>query len=130
MLDAKRVLPLLFVLSVTVLPLEAQRSSRDFIAAEEIEGLGSTPGTAFDIVRSLRPYWLRATGVLSLPSGSRDMQVTEVHVYVDEQDMGTVDYLRTIPAERVLTLRYLSTTEAGARYGPSAGPGIAVTLKR
>src|SRR6266516_4706266 len=32
-------------------------------------------------------------------------------------------------ADRISTLKFLSMTEVGARFGPSLGPGIVVTLK-
>ena len=130
MVYAARFSPLLCVLAFAAVPLAAQqRSSSTFITAEEIGGMGSMPGTAFDVVRSLRPRWLQNRGLIRLPDGYRDHQMTQVRVYLDERDMGDVEYLRTIPAERIHSLRYLSLTEAGARFGPSAGPGIVVTLK-
>jgi hypothetical protein len=56
--------------------------------------------------------------------------MARVRTYLNDTDMGDVDYLRTIPAHLVLTLRWMSTNEAGARLGPSEGPVIVVTLKR
>jgi len=45
--------------------------------------------------------------------------------------MGEVDYLKTIPAERVLEMRMLSANETASRYGPTDGQAaIVVTLKR
>jgi hypothetical protein len=82
-------------------------------------------------VSALRPRWLEAPHELTqAPSASRDGKVAEVHVYVDGRDLGRVDYLKTIPIERVGEIRWLSTNEAGASFGPSEGPVIAVALKR
>jgi hypothetical protein len=55
--------------------------------------------------------------------------MAEVHVYIDDRDKGDVDFLKTIPAELVESLKFMSMTEVGARFGPSSGPGIVVTLK-
>jgi len=45
--------------------------------------------------------------------------------------MGGADYLKTIPVETVLELRWLSQNEAASRFGPTEGyAAIVVTLKR
>jgi hypothetical protein len=62
-------------------------------------------------------------------NGGNDPQMAEVHVYIDDRDKGDLDYLKTIPAELILSLKFMSMTEVGARFGPSLGPGIVVTLK-
>jgi hypothetical protein len=110
-------------------PLQAQRRS-SLITVEEIERLGPSVGTAYDVVRTLRPQWLRVRR--DIMSGRRpedQVGVAPVHVYLDDREAGDLEYLRTIPAERVFELRWLSATEAGVRYGPTAGPGIVVTLR-
>ena len=108
--------------------LSAQRppkSSSTLITAEEIERTGM--GNAFDAVQRLRPRWLRAREVLSLDNNAPRM--AQIRVYIDDRDQGDLEYLKTIPAERILTLEFVSSNEAGARYGPSEGPGIVVTFK-
>lgn len=112
---------------------EAERppkSSSTLITADEIGRLGASVGSAYEVVRSLRPRWLRAREVLRLPgAGGGDMQFQNIHVYEDNRDMGDIDFLKSIPAEQIYTLRYLSMAEAGARFGPTNGPGIVVTLR-
>ena len=51
-------------------------------------------------------------------------------MYLNDVDAGDVDYLKTIPVERVEELRWLSANQAGSRFGPTNGPAIVVTLKR
>ena len=53
----------------------------------------------------------------------------DFHVYVDDHEMGGLNFLQALPAEQIYTLRFLSVAEVGARYGPSSGPGIVVTLR-
>ena len=123
----------LCVAMLAISPLAAQekpKSSSNLITAEEIER--AHVNNAFEAVQLLRPRWLRVREVLSLPgSGEGDnMQMQQIHVYIDERDKGDVEFLRTIPVETIYTLRYMSTNEVGARYGPSSGPGIVVTFKR
>jgi hypothetical protein len=128
MLKITRTLLLVGAFVLAVGPLEAQRRP---ISAVEIEKAGVVVTTAFDAVSRLRPRWLQAPReIIQLPGSSQGAQgqLARIHVYQDDQDMGGVDYLKTIPAERVATIRWLSTNEAGSRYGPSEGPVIAVTL--
>ncbi len=128
MVRVVRTLPMLCAVVLTAAPLGAQRRP---ITAAEIERAGPTVGTAYDAVNTLRPRWLRAPReMLQLPGSGREAQIARVHVYMDDHDMGDVDYLKSIPAARVATIRWLSTNEAGSRFGPSEGPVIVVTLKR
>jgi hypothetical protein len=46
-----------------------------------------------------------------------------------KSNKGDVEFLKTIPAELIYSLKLMSMTEVGARFGPSSGPGIVVTLK-
>ncbi len=109
------------------------KSSSRLITAEEIERARPNVGNAYDVVQSLRPRWLRTREMVQLPgsgfNGGPDPQMAQVHVYMDDRDKGDVDFLKTIPAELVYTLKFMSMTEVGARFGPSSGPGIVVTLK-
>jgi hypothetical protein len=118
----------LCALGLIAVPLPAQRSR--VITAEEIERARPTVGTAYDAVQTLRPRWLgRASEVLSLPRSGSDIRKAQLHVYLNDRDMGDVEFLKAIPAAEVDSLRWLSTNEAGARFGPSEGPAIVVTLK-
>lgn len=123
----------LCVAVLVISPLAAQekpKSSSNLITAEEIER--AHVNNAFEAVQLLRPRWLRVREVLTLPGSVEgdNMQMQQIHVYIDERDKGDVEFLRTIPAETIFTLRYMSTNEVGARYGPSSGPGIIVAFKR
>jgi hypothetical protein len=121
----------LLALSLVVLaaaPLQAQRRS-DVITSEEIARVGGKGGTAYDVVRSLRPRWLKSRDMF-LEGGNNDLIKSEgAHVYLNDVDQGNLDYLKTIPTELVAELRWISANEAGARFGPANGPGIVVTLK-
>ena len=128
MTTVKVILPVLSLLLLAAAPLGAQRRS-DVITAEEIEKARATVGTAYDAVQSLRPRWLKPRDRILTGRPDDPVDVPKVRVYLDGRDQGDITYLRTIPAELVEELRYLSTNEAGSRFGPSEGPGIVVTLK-
>jgi len=106
------------------------KSSSSLITQEEIEHARPNVGNAFDVVQTLRPRWLgRAREILTLPGPGADVRMSEVHVYIDDRDRGDVEFLKTIPAELIYSLKFMSTTEVGVRFGPSSGPGIVVTLR-
>ncbi|PYP56968.1 MAG: hypothetical protein DMD40_09450 [Gemmatimonadetes bacterium] len=106
------------------------KSSSTLITQDEIERARPSVGNAFDVVRLLRPRWLgRAREMVLMPQPGSDARMAEIHVYMDERDKGDIEFLRTIPAELIYSLKYMSMTEVGARFGPSSGPGIVVTLK-
>ena len=85
--------------------------------------------SAYDVIKLLRPRWLR-TEILRLPGTSgQGMQQQTIQVYMDDREVGNLDYLRLISPDQIYTLKYMSLAEVGARFVPSNGPGIVVTLK-
>lgn len=111
--------------------LHAQRRSKT-LSAEEIEKSNAVANTAYDLVETLRPRWLEPHELSRLPGTSTSMpQTTPVYVYLNDVNVGQVDYLKTIPAKNVQELRYLNQNETANRYGPTDGQvAIVVTLKR
>ena len=106
------------------------KSSSTLITEDEIEHARPNVGNAFDVVQLLRPRWLgRAREMVALPGVGGDARMAEIHVYMEDRDKGDVEFLKTIPAELIYSLNFMSMTEVGARFGPSSGPGIVVTLK-
>lgn len=110
--------------------LHAQRRSKT-LSAEEIEKSNTVANTAYDVVETLRPRWLQPHELLKLPgTPTSSPQSTPVYVYVNDVNVGPVDYLKTIPAKNVQELRYLDQNETASRYGPTDGQvAIVVTLK-
>ena len=125
--------PLLIVtaLLAMVTPLVQAQGKREKITEDEILKAVGKGATAFDAVRSLRPRWLDTRDSRQdTPMESRDPpRGAGPQVYMDDRRAGDLDYLRTIPAERVKEIRWVSATEAGARFGPTPYPGIVVILK-
>lgn len=130
----QRFLPILCLALLAGLPLAAQqtgqppKSSSTLIIESEIARARPNVANAFDVVQMLRPRWFRTRDVEVLPGGN-SMAMEQIHVYIDDRDMGDVEFLKSIPAEQIYTLKFVSMTEAGARFGPTDGPGIVVTLK-
>ena len=105
------------------------KSSSRQITEEDIERLGSSAANAYDIVQTLRPQWLRQRNEVMSRPGVGPSATAQFSVFVDDHEMGGLNFLRALPAEQVYSMRFLTMNEVGARYGPTSGPGIVVVLR-
>ena len=113
----------------TAPPPRAPKSSSTLITEDDIDKVRGSVASAYDVVKVLRPRWLR-TDVLRLPGkAGSSMQGQTIKVYLDDREVGGLDYLRLIPPDQIYTMKFMSIAEVGARFGPSSGPGIVLTLK-
>jgi hypothetical protein len=101
-------------------PAEAQKGRKNnVITAEEIANSGGS--NAYDLIKTLRPQWLRARGIstgMPDPSGGGVSDPgSGIIVYVDGVRVGGLDQLENIGAERIQELRYLSANDATQKYG-------------
>lgn len=98
--------------------------ARERITAEEIAATQASD--AYEVTRLLRPGWLAGRGPLSLRPDVSPFPA----VYVDDQRMGGLEWLRTIPAESVTEIRFVSAADATTRWGRGNAAGvILVTTK-
>lgn len=106
---------------------QSTSSSRnsDVIHTYEVEE--STATNAYDMVRQLRPNWLRGRGSPNLRGGSPTLPM----VYVGTVRQGSVETLRAISTIAILEMRYVDATTATTRYGNGHSGGvIEVALRR
>lgn len=97
--------------------------SADHVTAEEIGG--STGGDAYELVRTLRPAWLRTRGATTFQNEGA------VAVFIDNVPLGGPDALRQIPAGAVLSMEFVGTSAATQRWGTGYVHGaIVVTTRR
>lgn len=112
-------------------PLNAQRSPSNVLTAEDIVQAKSIITTAYDAVERLRPRWLRAHDLGRLPGRSGDpLRVAAIRVYLNDFDVGDVDFLKTIPAGTIQEMRWLSQNETADRYGPTDGQTAIVVTRQ
>jgi hypothetical protein len=107
------------VSSCTPVNSGTHRNSQIYSAIQASEAISKTNArTAYGIVEQLRPTFLRA------PLGTDAQPV----VYLDGMLIGGVAELRTISAESVSQIQFLSAMEAAGRYGRPGRLGGVILL--
>ena len=105
--------------------------SSDRLDQTEIQAAPAPVQKALDLVRQLRPDYLRTDVSPRYALGTTGGTTETPVLYVDGNNWGSLDALVTIPANRVGEIRRLRTPEARVRYGPTVqGPVIEVRLLR
>ena len=100
--------------------------NRMVLFPDEIAKYGTTGRTAYDMIRLLRPEFLRSRGVVSL----RDQTPPTATIYLDGVRYGDLQSLKLISAEQLTSVQYLSGSEATTRYGTDhVGGAILITTK-
>ncbi len=104
----------------------AERPSRQTTVLTQDELLTTQQTSVYDAVAALRPTWLQRRAPLSSASPGAG----QVRVYIGSIDAGGAEYLRQLRVEDVRSLRFLSGTEAGQRFGlrTDGSPVILVNL--
>ncbi|MDP9348091.1 MAG: TonB-dependent receptor plug domain-containing protein [Gemmatimonadota bacterium] len=102
----------------------AQRPSRNQNQLSQEEIRDSQYSSLYDVVRALRPGWLRTRGQISFS----DPDAGQVVVYLNGVRAGGADYLREVNAREVLSLEFLNETDASARFGLRQGGGAAIVI--
>lgn len=92
------------------------------ITPEELQASRYT--TAFQVVQSLRPQWLRLRGPTSLGQGE------SVKVYLDGSLLGGPEQLQQITTRSISSIRFLDGNEATQRWGLDHGQGALVVSTR
>jgi hypothetical protein len=100
----------------------ATRQSEVITQAELDEA--ASEGNALDVIRRLRPYYLRARGATSfaLPSGN-------VTLSIDGGPLLPIDNLARLRPRELAEIRYLSPADATQRFGTAAGTGPVILVK-
>ena len=114
-------------------PLQGQHWQKNVLTAEEIEKQSGNITTAYDAVVQLRPMWLHPSDITMKSVGTvgHPLQIARVKVYLNDFNVGDVDYLKTIAPENIQEMRFLGQNETASRYGPTDGQvAIVVKLKQ
>lgn len=103
------------------------RGDRNRLTRVEIDEAGTGIITARDAVRLLRPQWLRPPmgRVASSNMGSETGAATQVVVYIDDLRQPDLESsLVTVPAAKIVEIRYLDQNRAMQQRGPGHEAGV------
>jgi len=94
-------------------PLDPNRISEGEIGELEFH-------TAYEVIQTLRPQWLRSRGVNSFI----DPTPSFADVFLDGTFIGKLEYLWNVSAMNVKELRFWGPAEAGVRFGMGYPRGV------
>lgn len=89
-------------------------------AITRVEITRSQAFNAYDAIRILRPNMLRERGRATI----RGNDVREPLVYVDNQRMGGISFLRDIPVTEIFEIRYHTAAQAQIKWGNGHPQGV------
>lgn len=106
----------------------AERPDRNILTAKQLEEARGS--NLYNVIRSLRPEWLRTRGTGSMRETTRGsaegmsggIQIEQagipaIRAYLDDSLLGDVEELRSVDPGMVGEARFLSPAEATQRYG-------------
>ena len=100
--------------------------NRTILFPDEISQYGTGGRSAYDLIRQLRPEYLRSRGMTSL----RATVPSTATVYLDGVKYGDLNSLKLISADQLTRVEYLNGSEATTRYGTDhVGGAILITTK-
>ncbi|MEO7367742.1 MAG: hypothetical protein ABIZ36_07280 [Gemmatimonadaceae bacterium] len=99
---------------------------RDTLFEAEIQ-TNRVPGmTVYDLVVHLRPEYLRSRGSNSLRNTTPPTAV----VYVDNVQFGSIETMRSMAADNIAQIHYMSASDATTRFGMDhTGGAILITSR-
>jgi len=102
-----------------------QVSDSQLITEDEIEASRGT--NAFEVIRKVRANFLTYRGETSVRGQSKPYPT----VYLDDQEFGPIESLRTIPAGQISSIRLYRSWEVGTKFGAhNTGGVIAISTKQ
>lgn len=103
------------------------RGDRNRLTRVEIDEAGTGIVTARDAVRLLRPQWLNPSmgRIASSNMGNSTGAATQIVVYIDDLRQPDIESsLVTVPAAKIVEIRYLDQNRAMQQRGPGHEAGV------
>lgn len=135
--------------SLVAVSNRGKRAKRAVISSDEVELVLGVASDAYEIVKRLRPEYLRGRGAMSLgdpnraaPEGAsgggvagqiaqaertaaaRQGKPSLPKVSVDDGPLGDLELLRQVASNTVREIRFMSAIEASTRYGTGVDGGV------
>ena len=112
---------------VLATPASAQKGDRNKLTAEDIAEAGKSIMTARDAIRMLRPQWMtppplgrQASSNILTPGGGAPVII----IYINDVRQPDLESLGTIPASKIVELKYLDQNRAVLLRGPGHESGV------
>jgi hypothetical protein len=103
------------------------RTSSSVITQQELREAGS--GTAYDVIRRLRPNFLVSRGEMTL--GNAQNSSPYPNVYLDGLMYGDINSLKNIDSQQMVEVRMYQSWEAQSKFGLGNNNGvIAITTHK
>ncbi len=109
--------------------------NRDIITKEELQAPAVNSLSAFDVVRTLRPHFLAQRGKNNVPvkdaNGAHytDDEAGQPHASIDGAKVTALDELKSINANQLIEIRYLTPSQAMQKFGGSARQGPVILVR-
>jgi hypothetical protein len=100
------------------------RGSRDVITRAQMVEVNAS--TVYDAVQKLNPTWLTSRGPVSVTN----MSPTVATVYMSGNEVGDIEFLRSLRPDDVDEVRYYEAGEASARFGMGHPRGVIEVIPR
>ena len=115
-------------LGVLASPAGAQKGDRNKLSQEDIaEAGGKSIMTARDAIRILRPQWMtppplgrQMSSDILTPGGG----APTIIVYINDVRQPDIESLATVPATKIVELKYLDQNRAVLLHGPGHESGV------
>jgi hypothetical protein len=101
----------------------APASNRDFVLREEIDR--GQWANSFELIRNVRPQWLRVRGRDTITGDPGVVQVV-----LDNVRLGGIESLRTLPVSGIVYYQWLDGISASQRWGTGYGNGAILVSTR
>lgn len=103
------------------------RANQEVISQQEISEAGA--GTAYDLIRRLRPNFLVSRGATTM--GNAQGSSMYPNVFLDGMPYGDISSLRNIDATQMSEVRMYQSADAQTKFGLGNGNGvIAITTRK
>lgn len=103
-----------------------QRGNSTLIIQSEIEA--TRLETLYDVIERLRPNWFRTRGGRSEVSAGA--QTSTIKVYLNRSPMGDLSSLRSIQANSVKQVQFLSASDATTQFGTNHDAGAILVMSK
>lgn len=110
-------------------PKKKMKTRTELITREEVDEMAQGAGDALEVVKRLRPRWLSARNFAATPTGGA-LSSQEVQVYLDDIRQGGPASLTRINVELIGEMRYMTGSEAAARFGLNHQSGAILITTR